>query len=356
MKITPKTKIFPVTDFWRKVVALALGCATWWLVSMQTREVSQVRQVPLQINYDQQQFYLRRNLFDVDLNVLSRDKSLLAGDQFSLTADLPANLQSPGKYNFDLHSTRSLVKKKPAGVKVLTVLPQNLSVSFDVIHSRQVQVQPQISGHLPEGYVMSTTCEPSIVELKGPSTLLKGIEQVKTAVQTLVPTDLESFSTVLAVVSPNPGVINVEPKEILLQVRIQDARLMTTRTLTRPLSGVLLPVHGRFQMASPLSQEVTLTLGGQYRSVNDLDADHLQVLADATGAAAGGVYRARVTVMGLPLGVTLEKSDPQAVPVLLQATGAGVVTSEAMVPATMVPEGARETAAEAPVPPAEQQE
>ena len=106
----------------------------------------------------------------------------------------------------------------------------------------------------------------------------------------------------LQVLSPAPGVIDVQPEKIRVEVRIEDMRRMTTRTISRQLSGVLLPVSGSLVLTSLPASDVKIVVGGQYRSVNNLKEDRLRVIADVTGATGPGQFRAKVLVMDLPLG------------------------------------------------------
>jgi len=319
MNTAKKTQRTFFTDFWRKVAALVLGVFVWGLVNMQMQVTSPVQQVKLKVRYDSSKFHLRRSEFDVDLEVVSSAKlSQLSAEQFLLEVDLPDSHLNPGQHTINLKRLRGLVSRKPSGVRVKAVLPQTLTVPFDVIRKRQVRVQPQITGHLPEGYEQSYTCDPPEVELTGPSLLMQGISQVVTEEQPLSSNALAPFSTNLRVLSPSPGVIKVMPEKIRVEVRIEDMRRMTTRTILRPLSGVLLPVSGTLLLAEPLVRQVKLVVAGQHRSINDLNEEKLRVLADATAAGKSGPFRAKVLVMDLPLGVTLEDLNPNEVEVNLK--------------------------------------
>ncbi len=319
MNVARKPKRTFFTDFWRKVVALILGVAVFALVNMQMQVTSPVQQVKLKIRYDSSKFYLRRSEFEVDLEVASSAKlSQLSAEQFLLAVDLPDSHLNPGQHTINLKRLRSIVTRKPSGVRVKAILPQTLTVPFDVIKKRQARVQPQITGTLPEGYEQSYICEPAEVELTGPSLLMQGISQVGTEEQPLSPNALAPFSTMLQVLSPAPGVIAVHPEKIRVEVRIEDMRRMTTRTISRQLSGVLLPVSGNLVLMSPPASEVKLVVGGQYRSVNNLNEDKLRVMADATGAAGPGLFRAKILVMDLPLGVTLDDVEPNELEVVLK--------------------------------------
>ena len=321
MNVARKPKRTFFTDFWRKVVALILGVAVWALVNMQMQVTSPVQQVKLKIRYDSSKFYLRRSEFDVDLEVVSSAKlSQLSAEQFLLEVDLPDSHLNPGQHTINLKRLRSIVTRKPSGVRVKAILPQTLTVPFDVIKKRQVKVHPQITGNLPEGYEQSYTCDPIEVELTGPSLLMQGISQVGTEEQPLSPNALAPFSTNLRVQSPVPGVIAVHPEKIRVEVRIEDMRRMTTRTISRQLSGVLLPVSGSLVLTSPPASDVKLVVGGQYRSVNNLNEDKLRVMADATGAVGPGLFRAKVLVMDLPLGVTLDDVEPNELEGVLKET------------------------------------
>ncbi len=318
MNVARKPKRTFFTDFWRKVVALLLGAMVWVMVDVQMQVTSTVQQVKLKIRYDRSKFYLRHSEFDVDLEVATSSKlSQLSAEQFLLEVDFPENHLNPGQRTINLKRLRSIVTRKPSGVRVKAILPQTLTVPFDVIKKRHVKVLPKITGHLPEGYEQSYTCDPAQVELIGPSMLMQGISQVVTEEQPLSPNALAPFSTMLQVLSPAPGVIAVYPEKIRVEVRIEDMRRMTTRTISRQLSGVLLPVSGSLVLTAPPVSEVKIVVGGQYRSVNNLKEDKLRVIADATGATEPGQFRAKVLVMDLPLGVTLDDVEPNELEVVL---------------------------------------
>ncbi|MGI6355184.1 MAG: hypothetical protein GX937_08685 [Lentisphaerae bacterium] len=318
MNVAKKPKRTFFTDFWRKVVALLLAVMVWVMVDMQMQVTSTVQQVKLKIRYDDSKFYLRRSEFDVDLEVATSAKlSQLSAEQFLLEVDFPESQLNPGQYTINLKRLRSIVTRKPLGVRVKAILPQTLTVPFDVIKKRQVKVLPQITGHLPEGYEQSCTCDPAEVEVTGPSLLVQGITQVVTEEQPLSPNALAPFSTMLQVLSPAPGVIDVQPEKIRVEVRIEDMRRMTTRTISRQLSGVLLPVSGSLVLTSLPASDVKIVVGGQYRSVNNLKEDRLRVIADVTGATGPGQFRAKVLVMDLPLGVTLDDVEPNELEVVL---------------------------------------
>ena len=69
----------------------------------------------------------------------------------------------------------------PYGVEVVQVAPATLPIEFENSAVRIVQVRPSIEGRPAPGYeVVSVTSDPSTVEVVGPESSLRGLDEAMT--------------------------------------------------------------------------------------------------------------------------------------------------------------------------------
>jgi YbbR domain-containing protein len=71
--------------------------------------------------------------------------------------------------------------KAPYGVEVLQVVPSEFHLSFDVLATRKVRVQPRVTGHAAAGFkIAEVSSDPDSVSIRGPRSRVDAITQAIT--------------------------------------------------------------------------------------------------------------------------------------------------------------------------------
>jgi YbbR domain-containing protein len=210
----------------------------------------------------------------------------------------------PGRRLF--HLTPGGVKV-PYGVDVVQVAPSTLPITFENSAVRIVQVRPSVEGRPAPGYeVSSITSNPATVEIIGPESSLRGLDEAMTEPISVADATRPIREVVtVGVADPDVRLRTPQTAEVTVQV--------VTGSSQRTLDGV--PVHvagldnGLRARATPAT--VTVTVRGTERAIAELSADALEASVDAAGRAAGD-HSAVVRVLAAQ-GVTVENVDPQTV-------------------------------------------
>ncbi len=184
----------------------------------------------------------------------------LTPNQIAVIADLSD--KEPGERNIQF---RPDDVSRPNDIEVLQIDPASITFRIDKKIRRLVEVRPNFSDQLPEGFeVYSSSITPSQVEVEGPQSQVKSITSLKTETINLSDkksdfksyVDVEALQHAIRVKTPGP-----------ISVRIEIGEIRTRRTLR----GV--PVH--WEDAQPgyrlLTQTLNVELYGPTSSLETIE-------------------------------------------------------------------------------------
>jgi YbbR domain-containing protein len=204
------------------------------------------------------------------------------------------------------HLTPSTVKV-PYGLDVVQVTPGTLSIEFENSAVRVVQVRPSIEGKPAAGYeVKSVTADPPTVEVIGPESALRGLDEAMTEPISVAGARRPVRETVTVGVA-DPNVRLRSPT--IATVTVQIAPGATTRTLTNvPVAISNARIGSRVRLLTPA---IEVVLKGTEQAMNNISLASIHAQADVAGLGAGE-HSVDVKVL-VPEGVSVESIEPRAV-------------------------------------------
>ena len=203
-------------------------------------------------------------------------------------------------------------------VEGVTLQPQSMHVSVNIqprSDVRELRVQPNIVGELPEGYVLTGVFDydPKVVVVSGPAALLAEIPgSIFTA-----PIDLtnhtSSYEVDVALELPDPRLVLLTGGVVHVSVGI-DTQMTTRQFDQQPVEIIGVREGLVYRLAT---EEVTVLITGAQPIVNSLTLQDVSVIVDVSGLIAPGTYQltlsasigrgqSGVTISMLPEGIDVE--------------------------------------------------
>ena len=168
----------PLRNIWLKFLSISIA-ALLWLVVAGDRVVERALRVPVEFqNLPQGLEIVGEPPESLDVRVRASSGTLgrLAPGDMAAVIDL-RNART-GRRLF--HLTASNVKA-PYGIEVVQLAPATLPISFENSAVRLVQVRPSIEGRPAPGFeVADVTAKPAVVEVIGPESALRGLDEAMT--------------------------------------------------------------------------------------------------------------------------------------------------------------------------------
>lgn len=210
-------------NFGTKLLALAIACATWWVVSGDRRERISERsyRIPLSIVNVPAGTMVVSPLPDaVDVRVRGPFTPLRQLDPSKLDAVVDLIEARPGERRYALAPEDINV---PRNVEVISISPPEIQIELDSIAEKQVPILPDLQGRPAAGWALEdAAAEPRVARIAGPSGALARTAAVRTE-----PVSIEgregSFSVPTTVAAQAPG------------VRIREGQIVTVRVRMRAL-------------------------------------------------------------------------------------------------------------------------
>jgi YbbR domain-containing protein len=210
-------------NFGTKLLALAIACATWWVVSGDRRERISERsyRIPLSIVNVPAGTMVVSPLPDaVDVRVRGPFTPLRQLDPTKLDAVVDLIEARPGERRYALAPEDINV---PRNVEVISISPPEIQIALDSIAEKQVPILPDLAGRPAAGWALEdAVAEPRVARIAGPSGALARTEAVRTE-----PVSIEnregSFSVPTTLAAQAPG------------VRIREGQIVTVRIRMRGL-------------------------------------------------------------------------------------------------------------------------
>jgi len=164
----------------------------------------------------------------------------------------------------------------PGGVELDFISPDRLSLTVDRRIQRRLPVEPTFLGQPPEGYTFyGAEIRPDELLVEGPEAEVQSLEVLRTN-----PIRLDQFtepgSRRVSTVPDSPHVHVVDLER--LHVRV----LVDTTPVEKTFENVPVVLTGQRFEAEVSTPEITVTMSGPVRQLNQIQTDLLQVHADLT--------------------------------------------------------------------------
>lgn len=207
-----------IHNFGLKLFSLAFAVALWIAVARDPVSVVAV-EVPVEFND------IPANL-EISSENIPRLQIRLRGPEHLIRRLQPSDVyaqmnlegQTPGNRNFDI--TSRLIHQ-PNGLEVTQIIPSQLRVSFDTRMTRQVDVEPRVTGSFAQGYrIGHITANPPKVTITGPS---KHVQAISSAITEPIDVSgvLEHITAVRHAYVPDPLVEVSDPEPVRVTVYIE---------------------------------------------------------------------------------------------------------------------------------------
>jgi len=205
-----------------KLLALAIACATWYLLTGQRRERISERnyRIPLSIVNVPRGTMVVSPLPDaVDVRIRGAFTPLRSLDPAKLEAVVDLADAAPGEKRYPLGPGDINV---PADVEVIAISPAEIRLVLDGVAEKIVPVTVDLAGQPAEGaMVEEATVEPRSARIVGPEKTLARLGSLSTQPVTVEGRDA-SFSETTTLSLPAPG------------VRVREGQLVTVRVKIKP--------------------------------------------------------------------------------------------------------------------------
>ena len=292
----------PLRNIWLKFLSISIATLLWMIVAGD-RVVERALRVAIEFQNLPQGLEIvgePPETVDVRLRASSGTLGRLAAGDMAAVIDL--RNARPGRRLF--HLTRDNVKV-PYGVEVVQVAPATLPIAFESSAVRIVQVRPSIEGHPAPGYeVASVTSEPATVEVIGPESSLRGLDEAMTE-PISISGATRPVRELVTIGMADPNVRLRTPQTA--EVNVQIVAGASTRTLSNVPVQIKSLDHGLRGRLVPST--VVLTARGTQQAVASMAPDAIEVYVDAAGLQAGDhevEVRARAAQ-----GFTIERISPR---------------------------------------------
>ena len=291
-------------NIWLKSLSISIA-ALLWLIVAGDRVVERALRVPIEFqNLPQGLEIVGDPPESVDVRVRASSGTLSRLGSADIAAEIDLRTARPGRRLF--HLTPSAVKV-PYGVEVVQVQPATLPIGFENSAVRIVRVRPSVEGRPAPGYeIASVTANPATVEVVGPESSLRGLDEAMT--EPISVTDAaRPVREVVTVGVADPRVRLRAPQTA--EVTIQIMRGSSTRTV----NGVPVQIrnldNGLRARVQPTT--VRVTVRGTEQATAGLELDAIDAAVDAADLAAGD-HQVAVRVQAAT-GLTIERVEPQDV-------------------------------------------
>jgi YbbR domain-containing protein len=294
----------PFRNIGLKFLSICIA-ALLWLVVAGDRVVERAMRVPIEFqNLPQGLEIVGDPLEAVDVRLRGSSGTLgrLVPGDTSAVIDLRS--ARPGRRLF--HITSAQVKV-PYGLDVVQVAPATLPIAFENSAIRVVQVRPSVEGRPAPGYELGAiTTDPATVEVVGPETALRGLDEAMTE-PVSVANATRPVREVVTVGVADPSVRLRTPQTAAVTVQI------VSGAATRTLAAV--PVEARNLdnglRVRTTPSNVSITVRGTDEALKTMTAAALTASVDLAGVPVGD-RELEVDVRAAP-GVTVANVTPPTV-------------------------------------------
>jgi YbbR domain-containing protein len=270
----------PFRNIWLKFLSISIATLLWLIVAGD-RIVERALRVPLEFQNLPAGLEIVGDppeTVDVRLRASSGTLGRLASGEMAAVIDL--RNARPGRRLFHLTPANINV---PYGVEVVQVSPATLHIGFENSAVRIVQVRPSVEGTPAAGYeVTSTSSNPPTVEVIGPESSLRGLDEAMTEPISVAGATRSVREVVtIGMADPNVRLRTPQTAEVTVQIVAGSA--------ARTLSGVGVQVRNLDNglRARVIPATVSVGVRGTPPGVAAATAEGLDVHVDGGGLAPG---------------------------------------------------------------------
>jgi YbbR domain-containing protein len=270
----------PFRNLGLKVLALFIAGLVWFTMGGEY-VVERIVQVPLEMRNRPERLELVGNPPDeVEVRLSGSSGTLSRLQPGDVVAILDLDAARPGSRLFHLRTDEV---RAPFGVTVSQVIPQTVSLAFELGESRVVAIRPDVEGEPAAGFVAGQiTVTPNAVEVIGPSSDLHALREATTE-----PISIDGAT---------------EPMTFSVTVGVDDSALRLRQPLTaevrvdivpapaeRTIAGVVVAMRGGRDGSSAvgLPATVAVTVRGVQESLAGVTASQIEAFVDLAGLSPG---------------------------------------------------------------------
>jgi YbbR domain-containing protein len=295
---------FPFRNIGLKFLSICIATLLW-LVIAGDRIVERAIRVPVEFqNLPPGLEIIGDPLDTIEVRLRGSSCTLgrLAPSDTSAVIDLRA--AKPGRRLFHLTANQMNV---PYGIEVMQVAPATLPIEFENSAVRILQVRPAVEGRPAPGYeVLDVVSDPATVEVVGPESSLRGIDEAMTEPVSIA-NERQPLREVVNVGVADPNVRLRAPQTATVTVHIGPGT--TTRTLSSvPVMIVNADERSKVALLTPA---ISITVKGTRDATEALTTDSVPARADVAGLPPGE-HSVNVDARVEP-GLTIESITPRAV-------------------------------------------
>jgi YbbR domain-containing protein len=299
----------PFRNFWLKALSVLIAVLLWILVGGE-KIVERSMRVPLEMQNIPDGIEMVGEMpgsVDVRLRGPSGALSTLSAGDVMAIMDL--STAGVGRHLFHLAADDVRV---PFGVEVKTITPATTTLVFERTLTKTVPVVPSVEGQPAPGFAVErVTTEPAEVEVVGPDSALRGLQQAVTEPVLIEGATAPKRETV-TIGLPNSVAHLKNGRNARVLVEIVSTR--TERTIANVPVRMFHLRDGRVARSSPAS--VVVTIRGQEEAIGKLIADAVEASVDLGGLAPG---RHDLTVTVAPSrAFTVVRIDPAQVQITIK--------------------------------------
>jgi YbbR domain-containing protein len=193
--------------------------------------------------------------------------------------------------------------KLPVGLRLSSITPASVKLTFEPRVERTVPVQPTTEGEVAPGYrVVRSTASPREVRVVGAKSVVEGMQRASTRPLRIADARATVSGAVRLEAPPPHASFDPDPQ---VEVEVEVVQAIGERTL----SAVPVRVTGLSRLDGSLEPELAdVVLRGPAEALQQVAPGSPSLLVDAQAEDARpiGTFRKRISVVGLPQGVAAE--------------------------------------------------
>ncbi len=264
-------RVIFIEDWWLKLLALVISLALWYGVTGQRKPTTiRVPRVPLNFRLPNDTEISNEPRTEVEITLTGNKRALDAINVRDLIANVDVSDLKPGERTVLLTPER-VTMGLPDGVRYGDIQPNNVLLKLEPRLDRELEVEVQHSGSLPEGYTLrGITVSPDKVKLRGPASHLGVLQKVPTEI---IPLDgrKESFTLPQVEIQMADRKVDVIEGTVSVTFEIGEERV------EKSFSNVPVSASDGQQMRP---ETVNVTVYGERSAINQLRAENIRLVLD----------------------------------------------------------------------------
>jgi hypothetical protein len=273
-------------DWGLKLLALAITLGLWFAVTGQRVPTTvRLRKVPLFFVLPNEMEISNEPLDELDLTLRGSKRILDAIKASDVSLSYDASSYRPGERVVQLSPNNITLQLpesvSPEGVTIERIEPGSVPLRLERRIERELEVEPQIGGKLPEGFeLIGVQALPAKIRVRGPESHVNALERARTET-ILLDGRTENFT------APQIA-IDIQDRKLVALETVVDVLVKISETqASKRLSGVAA------RNADGSNSQITVEVRGARSAIERLRASDLSVVF---GAAADGTTKPRLVL------------------------------------------------------------